>query len=152
MAIAGCKKNSSSVTCGELRALTEGDSSIAIPTAFTPNGDGQDDSFCPLFLPAYCSFSMAISSGSEQLFSTTNSQKWDGRYKGNYVQQGDYSYTIIITDDSTMVMDTVVGSVTAFPGNCVGSGYLKNCYFQEGLLQSNGLAYNASLVMEKACK
>ncbi len=74
----------------------DGHTVIHIPTAFTPNGDEQNDQFRILGLNnvAYKSYRLLIyNRWGELIFETNNStQAWDGRYKGSPANIGNYVY------------------------------------------------------------
>lgn len=69
--------------------------SLYIPDAFTPNGDGINDTF-GISGEAVRNFSMRIyDRWGELLFESDNaSQQWDGSYKGKTVPQGVYVYQL----------------------------------------------------------
>lgn len=79
---------------------------IVIPNAFTPNGDGKNDTFVPLldFLPKQYFFVIYNRFGNK-LFQTNDPQaSWDGSYGGKKVPQGVYVYSVSLTsfDDRTI--------------------------------------------------
>lgn len=71
---------------------------IWMPSAFTPNGDGRNDEFGPMYscfiaLPYY-RFSIYNRYG-EQVFETYDiAEKWDGYYQGNQQDMGTYFYIV----------------------------------------------------------
>lgn len=72
---------------------------IAIPNAFTPNGDGLNDTFIPK-IRAMSSFQMEVfNTWGEKLFITNSleSKGWDGIYKGQLAPAGNYLYRITLT-------------------------------------------------------
>ena len=72
---------------------------IVIPNAFTPNGDGLNDTFIPK-VKAVSNFSMEIfNTWGERIYSTTSleSRGWDGTYKGQASPAGNYLYKITYT-------------------------------------------------------
>jgi gliding motility-associated-like protein len=73
--------------------------SLYIPNAFTPNGDGLNDVFRPVYKGDE-KFSMLIFNEiGEQIFSTEDPVTgWDGRYRGELCPEGAYVYKIEFTD------------------------------------------------------
>lgn len=69
--------------------------SFYIPDAFTPNGDGINDTF-GINGQAIKNFSMRVyNRWGELLFESDNaSQQWDGSFKGELVPQGVYVYQV----------------------------------------------------------
>lgn len=77
------------------------DGFIYVPSAFTPNGDGLNDTFFPVTFglenPIY-SFRVFNRWG-EQLFeSQTQGEGWDGTFEGKKVPEGVYVYNIFASD------------------------------------------------------
>lgn len=69
---------------------------IVIPNAFTPNGDGLNDTFIPK-LRAVSSFQMEIfNTWGEKLYVTSSleSNGWDGTHKGQLAPAGNFLYRI----------------------------------------------------------
>jgi len=68
-------------------------SSVFFPNAFTPNGDGLNDSFRPLG-PPLSQFTLTIFNRWGQEVFTTNDQEegWDGTSRGKPCPAGEYSY------------------------------------------------------------
>lgn len=72
---------------------------IVIPNAFSPNGDGLNDTFIPK-IKAFSSFQMEVfNTWGEKLFITNSleSKGWDGTYKGQLAPAGNYLYRITLT-------------------------------------------------------
>ena len=69
---------------------------IYIPTAFTPNGDGQNDVFVPVSSCVFLSYHLVVyDRWSEIIFDSKDAAVgWDGRYKSNVVKQDVYSFTL----------------------------------------------------------
>ena len=68
-----------------------------VPNTFTPNGDGHNELFLPITRTELLQeYELEIyNRWGELIFSTTNpTQSWDGRYMGNLVQSGIYSWKI----------------------------------------------------------
>ncbi|MFC4262123.1 gliding motility-associated C-terminal domain-containing protein [Ferruginibacter yonginensis] len=76
---------------------------IAVPSAFTPNGDGLNDFLYPL--KAYRSTNLAFSIynrfGQRVFFSTIWQNKWDGKFKGLPQDPGTYVWTLEYLDLET---------------------------------------------------
>lgn len=76
---------------------------IAVPNAFTPNGDGLNDFLYPL--NAYKAKDLAFrvyNRFGQLLFFTTNwTQRWNGQYKGKGADPGTYVWTLQYTDTDT---------------------------------------------------
>jgi gliding motility-associated-like protein len=72
-------------------------SSLTIPTAFTPNNDGFNDTWDIKNLDQFESHTVTVydNFGSE-LFSTSNYVPWDGKYRGEDLQSGSYYFIIQI--------------------------------------------------------
>ncbi|MDF2156589.1 gliding motility-associated C-terminal domain-containing protein [Algoriphagus sp. CAU 1675] len=69
---------------------------VVVPNAFTPNGDGLNDTFFPK-IRAVSSFSMEVfNTWGEKLYSEANieSSGWDGTYKGQASPAGNYIFKI----------------------------------------------------------
>jgi gliding motility-associated-like protein len=71
-------------------------SAVYIPNAFTPNGDGINDTWNIPALSAYSNFDVYVYNRYGQLvFRNSNINKgWDGYYKGKKVPMGAYTYYI----------------------------------------------------------
>jgi gliding motility-associated-like protein len=82
---------------GTLRVLEE--TSVFIPNAFTPNGDGTNDIF-HAYGKGIRDYEMIIFDrwGSEIFHSTSIFKSWDGTYKNTYCENDVYIYKIIIHD------------------------------------------------------
>jgi gliding motility-associated-like protein len=79
-----------------LNILQDGDIDLAIPTAFSPNGDFVNDTWELDRLDSYPgSIVKVFNSDGVEVFSTTgNAVQWDGRYKGKDLAFGTYYYVI----------------------------------------------------------
>ena len=76
---------------------------IAVPSAFTPNGDGLNDYLYPLnaYKAVNLNFSVYNRFG-QLLFHTTDwTNKWDGRFKGQGADTGTYVWILTYTDRDT---------------------------------------------------
>jgi len=92
--------------------ITLTDHLIYIPNAFTPDGDGINDFFRPSLLGS-ASFEMWIFDRWGQLvYHTEDPAGWNGEGQGgsHYVQNGVYTYKVLITDSSKKNFE-YIGSV-----------------------------------------
>jgi gliding motility-associated-like protein len=73
---------------------TKAGDTLYVPSAFTPNGDGKNDTFKALGVVA--DYSMEIfNRWGERVFTTNNLQSgWDGNYKGVIQPNGMFVYLI----------------------------------------------------------
>lgn len=72
---------------------------VVIPNAFSPNGDGLNDTFIPK-LRAISSFQMEVfNTWGEKLYTTSSMETngWDGTYRGQLAPAGNYLYNISYT-------------------------------------------------------
>lgn len=76
---------------------------IAIPNAFTPNGDGNNDTWRIRGLSAYLKSVVAVYNRYGQLVFYQNGydNPWDGRYQNNPLPVGTYYYTIRLGDSKS---------------------------------------------------
>ena len=83
---------------------------IYVPNAFSPNGDGTNDTWNIPALEAYPSFEVAVYSRWGQLvFQTKNMLKpWDGTFKGKALPVGAYSYFINVGISQYIFKGTVM--------------------------------------------
>ena len=89
------------------------DCNVYIPNAFSPNGDGMNDTFSPV---AFCDLEQlefsVYSRWGELVYQTSNpSEKWDGKYNGKECQVDVYVYVINYKIPAEPVK-TVYGDVT----------------------------------------
>ena len=71
--------------------------SVYVPNAFTPNNDGFNEFFFPVFTyPDVEKYNfMIFNRWGEQIFQSSDlTQKWDGTYKGEQVQDGIYTWKL----------------------------------------------------------
>jgi gliding motility-associated-like protein len=72
---------------------------IKIPNVFTPNGDGNNDTWAPTNTINYKDLVFYVYDRyGRKLGSYRESQFWDGKYNGNELPSGDYWYVIKIRD------------------------------------------------------
>ncbi|RZK60623.1 MAG: gliding motility-associated C-terminal domain-containing protein [Pedobacter sp.] len=73
---------------------------IEIPSAFTPNGDGINDSWN---IPSIASFPnpklKVVNRNGQLVFQNTNTQTWDGKMNGKNLPIGVYYYTLYLNED-----------------------------------------------------
>lgn len=76
---------------------------IAVPSAFTPNGDGRNDYLYPInaFKATNIEFRVYNRSGQVLFESRHFSGKWDGRFKGDMQPSGTYVWTFSYTDPAS---------------------------------------------------
>lgn len=72
---------------------------VFVPDAFTPNGDGKNDEWGPVFNCDFHSYSLEVYARNGQLiFSSDNpDEKWDAYYRGSKMANGVYVYRITYT-------------------------------------------------------
>ncbi len=77
------------------------EASLFLPDAFTPNGDGINDTFQPNGT-FFDNFQMVIyNRWGQSIYQTTDADKgWDGTVVGERAPQGQYVYKIVITDST----------------------------------------------------
>ena len=85
---------------------------LYIPNAFTPNGDGENDTFRPKG-SGIKSYSLSVyDRWGEQIFVSTDITKgWDGTFKGKDCQDGVYVYVIIAINNVNAKFEKV-GHIT----------------------------------------
>jgi gliding motility-associated-like protein len=91
-----------SLTTGDdvVAYFREKNSDVIYPTAFTPNGDGNNDVLFPLGATHIKSFKVEIWNRWGQLVysSTDTSKGWDGNFQGSPAQTGVYAYILKYTN------------------------------------------------------
>ena len=70
---------------------------IFIPSAFTPNNDGDNDNF-KVEIIGQKEYVMTILNRWGEIIYKEKNGAWDGKLNNNIVQNGTYSYTILVTD------------------------------------------------------
>ncbi|RIV18671.1 gliding motility-associated C-terminal domain-containing protein [Fibrisoma montanum] len=77
---------------------------VSIPTAFTPNGDGLNDTWDLPGIGTYpdCEVTIYNRWGSVIFQSVGYAQPWDGRFRGVPVEAGAYAYQIRLGDDQNL--------------------------------------------------
>ncbi|MGP8214795.1 MAG: T9SS type B sorting domain-containing protein [Bacteroidia bacterium] len=81
-----------------------------IPDAFTPNGDGLNDSFFPKG-DCILTYLMYVFNRWGSLIYTSNNKPWDGAVNGTIVQEDTYIYELLVTTND-LIQRTYVGKVT----------------------------------------
>lgn len=73
-----------------------------LPNAFSPNSDGNNETFGPVYLERHSNFSFSIfNRWGELIFFTTDPDlRWDGTYQNKECQQGVYLYRISYINNS----------------------------------------------------
>ena len=86
---------------------------VHVPNAFSPNDDSNNDLFAPFIGWDVTQFDFRIFDrwGKMVFQSSTPGQTWDGRYKGQLVNTGVYTYTLQYTSSETGPGE-VVGNIT----------------------------------------
>lgn len=76
---------------------------IAVPTGFTPNGDGRNDFLYPLnaFMMSKLDFKVYNRYGQMVYQTTSTSGKWDGKFKGEAQPPGAYAWMLTYTEKKT---------------------------------------------------
>lgn len=87
-----------------------------VPNAFTPDNDEFNQSFQPVFTSGYDPFDYKLQifdRWGELLFESHNPNiGWDGRFQGNYVQDGVYLWRLEFKETMTDIRHKKMGSVT----------------------------------------
>ncbi len=78
---------------------------ITIPSTFSPNGDGVNDTWNIEALETYPQSQLKVFNRSgQQVFSSTGySKPWNGGYKGYVLPSGTYYYTIDLKNDTPLL-------------------------------------------------
>jgi gliding motility-associated-like protein len=88
----GCGKDTLTATVN----LTACSCQLLLPNAFTPNGDGRNDTFRPLHACEMTQFQMAIYDRYGEMVYRSNSpdEGWDGTFRGNRVPTGNFVWMV----------------------------------------------------------
>ncbi|AWG24513.1 T9SS type B sorting domain-containing protein [Flavobacterium kingsejongi] len=85
---------------------------IEIPNFFTPNSDGENDTWTPRNIDNYPAISTAIYDRAGRKLATIRiGESWNGVYDGNPLPSGDYWYVVRLNDGTNREM---VGHVTLY--------------------------------------
>jgi gliding motility-associated-like protein len=97
---------------GSMKVTVSGRSSISVPNAFSPNGDGINDTWVITNLSVYPGATVDVFNRYGQpVFHSENSNKaWDGTYNGKPLPVGTYYYIIDLKNNEKKT----AGSVTIF--------------------------------------
>lgn len=78
----------------------EKDKAVALPTGFSPNGDGKNDEFIPMGAQFIRNMTFTIwNRWGQEVYSSTDPMKgWDGNFKGTPAQTGVYAYMLKYTN------------------------------------------------------
>ncbi|PWT77557.1 MAG: hypothetical protein C5B59_03510 [Bacteroidetes bacterium] len=92
--------------------VSGGASKISIPNAFSPNGDGVNDTWVITNLSNFPGATVDVFNryGQAVFHSENNNKAWDGTYNGKPVPMGTYYYIIDLKDNEKKI----AGSVTVF--------------------------------------
>lgn len=84
---------------------------IHIPSAFTPNGDGINDTWNIPALSAFSAFSLSVFNrfGERIFFARNENRSWDGKFKGRDLATGTYVYVLSVDR-----MPVAKGSISLF--------------------------------------
>jgi len=86
---------------------------VYVPNAFSPNDDGTNDTFSPVVTGAeFYEFWVFDRWGEQIYYSTKSGTPWDGKYKGESVQDGVYVWKLHIKEKLSPKVHDVVGHVT----------------------------------------
>lgn len=87
---------------------------LFVPNAFSPNGDGINDFFHPIYLCPVNEYDLEIFDRWGELTFQTNDieQKWDGTYNGESCELDVYVYMIHYTNSKTGLRKLLKGNVT----------------------------------------
>ncbi len=89
----GCQSTDTSIVTVDRSTV------VAMPNAFTPNGDNVNDFFMPMTTPTQRVVEFRIFNrwGNQVFYSTNATPGWDGNYNGQSQDGGTYSYMIRVT-------------------------------------------------------
>lgn len=88
---------------------------VYVPNAFTPDGNGHNDVFFPVmsgFEPTLYEFFVFDRWGTEVFHSTDPTSVWDGSLNGSIVQDGVYSWKLLVRSNFDIEIHEMKGSVT----------------------------------------
>ena len=93
--VTAIKKSNPAITSTSNHARVEPLMNVYIPNAFTPNGDGINDTFGVKGEGSFVYTIAIFNRWGEKVFESTNpNQQWDGTFKNLPVQQGEYVYQL----------------------------------------------------------
>lgn len=104
---AGCEINSN-----EIEVIEECPVALFMPSAFSPNGDGRNDLFIPIYNRVTIFNLQIYDRFGGLMFETKNvDQGWDGRINGVVAPQGSYSYIVSYFDEDENATKQLSGKV-----------------------------------------
>jgi gliding motility-associated-like protein len=81
---------------------------VFIPNAFTPNGDGINDTWhIPFLMETDKAFIQVFNRDGVCVYSATNSANWNGKYKGTPMPIGTYVYMVKLEGDGQLYKGTL---------------------------------------------
>jgi gliding motility-associated-like protein len=97
---------------GSIKITVSGRSNISVPNAFSPNGDGINDTWVITNLSVYPGATVDVFNryGQAVFHSENSSKAWDGTYNGKPLPVGTYYYIIDLKNNEKKM----AGSVTIF--------------------------------------
>lgn len=75
---------------------------VTIPNAFTPDGDGINDTFYPSIIGSYSTEMFIYNRNSEVVYHTNSNIAWDGTYKNRLCEQDVYICLLYVKDFSNI--------------------------------------------------
>lgn len=104
---AGCEKSDTVLITEECP------SSIWFPNCFTPNWDGRNDRFLPVYENIIQYKIYVFNRWGQQIYeSNIIDEGWDGRFKGKDCPDGVYFFLAIFTDNYHSIAKEITGSIT----------------------------------------
>lgn len=153
IAFSGCSKPTTttpppatSFTCrGGGLFYWDDSSNCSLAGAFTPNGDGINDLYNPLYenITAY-NIEISDKSGTKMYTSTDPATGWDGKHNGADAPQGYYDVKISFTSKKTGPHNHAY-EITLYrysnPGGCLKNGDVNKCRFLDQMHPRFGFDY-----------
>lgn len=94
--------------------LKDCDCQVFLPTAFSPNGDGRNDYFRPIYRCQLSDFKLSVYDrwGSRVFYSSDPQVAWTGRQKGTSLNMGTYIWILEYRNSNTQQLFKKNGTVT----------------------------------------